>query len=161
MNHIFRNYFVLLSAGIFYLSDGTQVVANTIIDGKRWMNYNVGASASNLYGSLYTFDDAQAACPSDWRVPTRDELSSLSANYSDWTTYLGMSGRWFSGSQTYSASVSAIFLPTLSSSASYGYYWSSTEYDSSNAFSLYFYSGYVYVDYSYRSNECSVRCLKD
>ena len=149
------------AATLFYLSDGTQVVASTVIDGNRWMNYNLGTSESNLYGSSYNFDNAQTACPTGWRVPTKDELESLSANYSDWTTYLGMSGRWFSGSQAYSSSVSAIFLPTLSSSASGGYYWSSTEYISSYAYRLDFGSGYVGIGSYYRSYEWSVRCLKD
>ena len=161
MNHIFRNYFVLLSAGIFYLSDGTQVVANTIIDGKRWMSYNVGASESDLYGSRYTYYNAQTSCPSGWRLPTQGELVSLIANYSGWTTYLEMSGRWFSGSQAYSPNVSAIFLPTLSSSASMGGYWSSTEKDGSHAFYLGFRSAFVGVYGDVRSYECSVRCLKD
>ena len=142
----------------FYLSDGTPLTV--VIDGKRWLNFNVGASESNLYGSGYKFDNAQTACPTGWRVPTKAELESLSANYSDWTTYLGMSGRWFSGSQTYSSSVSAIFLPVLYSD-SYGYYWSSTEDDSGYAYCLYFGVGDVDVRCYNRSDEWSVRCLKD
>ena len=148
------------------LSDGSKVKIDdslvATVDSRTWKQFNVGASASNLYGSLYTFDNAQTACPSGWRVPTNDELSSLSANYSAWTTYLGMSGCWFSGGQAYSSSVSAIFLPTLSSSDSNGNYWSSTEYDSINACNLYFDSGDVLVDYyGDRSFDWSVRCLKD
>ena len=147
------------SDAAFYLSDGTPLTV--VIDGKRWLNFNVRASESNLYGSSYKFDNAQTACPTGWRVPTKAELESLSANYSDWTTYLGMSGRWFSGSQTYSSSVSAIFLPTLSSSTSLGYYCSSTEYDSNRAYTLGFDSGDVRVYASDRSYKWSVRCLKD
>ena len=153
-------------SALFYLPDGTQInvylVSTTVIDGKRWMNYNVGASGSNLYGSVYNFDNAQTACPTGWRVPTKAELESLSANYSAWTTYKGVNGRWFSGSQAYSSNVSAIFLPALSSSSSDGSsYWSSTEDDSSYAYYLYFFSWDVYVYYYSRSYECSVRCLKD
>ena len=149
------------SGVLLYTPDGTQIGA--VIDGKTWMQYNVGASEANLYGDHYNFDDAQSACPTGWRVPTSAELKSLSANYSDWTTYLGVKGRWFSGSQTYSSTVPAIFLPVYSSNSSYGNYWSSTEYSSYGAYYLYFYSGFVYVyyDFNYRSSEMSVRCLKD
>ena len=147
-------------SALFYLPDGTQI-ASTVIDGKTWMNYNVGASASNLYGSSYNFNNAQTACPSGWRVPTKDELSSLSANYSAWTTYKGVNGRWFSGSQAYSSNVSAIFLPELSSGDTLGLYWSSTEYDINNAYYLRFNSGSVYVDYRDRQFTWSVRCVKE
>lgn len=158
----------LLSDGsaLYYLSDGTQIALDTslstVIDGKTWKQYNVGARLGNIYGDHYTFDNAQTACPSGWRVPTKDELSSLSANYSDWTTN-GVNGRWFSGSQAYSSSVSAIFLPVDSTNPDYGLYWSSTEYNSSLAYRLTFQSYEnlgVYYN-SYRSSESSVRCLKD
>ena len=155
-------------SALFYLPDGTQiqiigVYASTIIDGKAWMNYNVGASESNLYGSRYTFYNAQTACPTGWRVPTKDELTSLSAHHSAWTTYLGVNGFWVSGSQAYSSNVSAIFLPVLSSSSLNGGYWSSTGVSNSDAYYyLYFGSGYMRVyNTMVLSYEWSVRCVKD
>ena len=153
-----------------YLPDGTQItitIDGTLsaqVDGKTWKQFNVGASEANLYGDHYNFDDAQSACPTGWRVPTRNELANLSAHHSDWTTYFGVKGYWFSGSQTYSPTAPAIFLPVYSSNSSFGFYWSSRENNSRNAYRLYFHSGYVSVDndyYSYRSTELSVRCLKD
>jgi uncharacterized protein (TIGR02145 family) len=155
-------------SALFYLPDGTQiqiigVYASTIIDGKAWMNYNVGASESNLYGSRYTFYNAQTACPTGWRAPTKDELTSLSAHHSAWTTYLGVNGFWVSGSQAYSSNVSAIFLPVLSSSSLNGGYWSSTGVSNSDAYYyLYFGSGYMRVyNTMVLSYEWSVRCVKD
>ncbi len=175
MKHIFSKSILLLPVAALMFSGCDKSAAEleelrsmnvnlegtTVIDGKTWMDYNVGAIKSNPYGSRYNFDNAQTACPTGWRLPTKAELESLSANYSDWTTYLGVKGRWFSGSQSYSSSVSAIFLPTLSSSASNGGYWSSTENDNGGAYGLYFSSGFVFVGRTGRSNEWSVRCLKD
>ena len=152
------------AVALFYKPDGTQITWDTSltteIDGKTWKQFNVGTRLGNKYGDKYNFDDAQSACPTGWRAPTFAEIRSLAAHYSNWTTYLGMKGRWFSGSQTYSSTAPAIFLPVKSLGSSIGYYWSSTEYTSDFAYYLYFYSGIVYVGYS-RSNEMSVRCLKD
>ena len=150
-----------ISAEDVYFSDGTPLTV--VIDGKRWMTYNVGASESNLCGSLYTYDNAMTACPSGWRVPTRDELKSLSANYSDWTTYKGVNGRWFSGSQAYSSNVSAIFLPATftDDGESSGEYWLSMEEGYTVSYCLFFSSGYVGFSLSGHSNEWPVRCLKD
>ena len=153
------------AAALFYKPDGTQITWDTSltteIDGKTWKQFNVGTRLGNKHGDIYTFDDAQSACPSGWRVPTRAELQSLSANYSDLTTYLGMKGYWVSGSQTYSSTAPAIFLPVSSLYSSAGSYWSSTEYGSDFAYYLNCFSGSVNFYYSYRSFKCSVRCLKD
>ncbi len=149
-----------------YLPDGTQItIDNTLeaqVDDKTWKQFNVGASENNLYGERYNFNDAQSACPTGWRVPTNVELKSLSANYSDWTTYLGVRGRWFSGSQAYSESAPAIFLPVLSLNNDFiGQYWSSTAIMKGKMYTLFFW----YIDniglYSEISqHKCSVRCLK-
>ena len=71
-----------------------------------------------------------------------------------------MKGRWFSGSNAYSESAPAIFLPVLSG-GSYGYYWSSTANNSSSAYHLYFSGSSVDVRSNYRSGAYSVRCLKN
>ena len=158
---------------IFYLQDGSQLTIDDSlvaeIDGKTWKQFNLGASESNLYGSRYTYDNAQTACPTGWRLPTKDELESLSANYSDWTTYLGVKGRWFSGSQSYSQTAPAIFLPELFT-YSFGRYWSSTDagqerIDGEDVFNIYFLyidrANVINDDYGSTTNEYSVRCLKD
>ena len=154
------------SDAAFYLSDGTPLIV--VIDGKRWMNYNVGASESNLYGSAFAYDNAQTACPTGWRLPTENEIISLSANYSDWTTYKGVWGRWFSGSQTYSSSVSAIFLPTtyVGDGEYLGYYWSATPnlYSSTPSYGC-LSIGSTKVAFYYNAvpvySVVAVRCLKD
>ena len=149
---------------IYVLSNGSEVLGGAIeIDGRIWKRYNENSSTDNIYGGTYTF--GQTKCPSGWRTPTREELESLSAHYSAYTTYNGVKGRWFSGSKTYSESVPAVFFPVLNSSSSYGSYWSSTAKSSgsTSAFSLFFNGSTVEVD-KYgrdRSNAYSVRCVKD
>ena len=159
-----------------YLPDGTQITIDDTpevqIDGKTWKLFNVGASESNLYGVRYNFDDAQSACPTGWRVPTADELAALCANVLFYTNYynlmyLGVKGFWASGSQKYSSTAPAIFLPVLSSASSAGDYWSSTVDDSDLAYYLFFNSSYILLPTKYgdtrcgRSSKWSVRCIKD
>ncbi len=158
---------------IFYLPDGSQLTIDDSlvaeIDGKTWKQFNFGASESNLYGTRKSFDEALTACPVGWRTPTKDELKSLSANYSDYTTYLGVEGRWFSGSNEYSSSVPAIFLQKKSEKVTdEGRYWSSTSSGETYAYYLFYASeeGRVMVDSYYgdknmRSYEWSVRCVKE
>lgn len=158
---------------IFYLPDGSQLTIDDSlvaeIDGKTWKQFNFGASESNLYGTRKSFDEALTACPVGWRTPTKDELKSLSANYSDFTTYLGVEGRWFSGSNEYSSSVPAIFLQKKSEKVTdEGRYWSSTSSGETYAYYLFYAheEGRVMVDSYYgdknmRSYEWSVRCVKE
>ena len=147
-----------------FFSDGTQIkfdeTFNVEIDGKTWCYFNVGASFKNLLGTKFNFDDAQSACPEGWRLPTKDELESLSAHYSAYQSfnsyygYFGAKpGRWLSGSNDYSSSVPAIYLMM-------GDYWSSSKSGGDHIY---------YIDISFRSVEMSeryswstnyVRCLK-
>ena len=52
-----------------------------------------------------------------------------------------------------------LFNSSLFSAGSYGSYWSSTPNGSSDAYFLYFTSGYVYMNYDYRYDGFSVRCV--
>ena len=108
-------------------------------------------------------------CPEGWRVPTYAELDNLQSNYSSMTTNDNQSGYWFSGSASYSASVSRVFFPAAGSRqhrsgdagsrGSYGNYWSSRPH-SFGANSLYFYSNYVGMSYYDRAAGYSVRCVQ-
>ena len=134
------------------------------MDGVFWANSNLGADEQNNYGLLYNHDQAKGACPKGWRLPTKAELTALCAHYSEFTTFDGMKGRWFSGSNAYSGKVPAIFLPAAGNGSfrgSYGWYWSSTEYSSGSAYDLYIDSYKANMDYSSRPNSFSVRCVKD
>ena len=142
------------SADVFYKTDGDKITwdtsPSTEIDGKTWKQFNVGTRLGNNYGDKYGFYSAKSACPTGWRLPTRAELQSLSAHYSEWTTNYGVKGRWFSGSRTYSKSAPAIFLPV-------GYYWSANAF-----YRLYLTSERVTVDrVSNQYVTFYVRCLKE
>ena len=108
-----------------------------VINGVRWATRNVGTSgifASNIesYGGYFTFNQAQTACPSGWRVPTETEFHSLISSGSVWTTRNGVSGR------LYGTAPNQIFLAATGSgdtgggagnrSGSQGEYLTSTSY---------------------------------
>ena len=134
----------------------------------------MGATDNYLYGSQSNFENAQNACPNGWRIPTKDELESLSANYSPETIFNGLKGRWFSGSRAYSSLVPAIFLPYIdwhfpSDGSTYGLYWSSmidSAYDNDRerrAYGLYFNSEGTFLGInSFVIRETTtVRCIKE
>src|SRR5574344_1664046 len=108
-------------------------------------------------------------CPTGWRVPTNTELTALIANKSAWTTKESQNGYYFSGSTTYSAGVSQIFLPAAGyrysdggayDRGSFGRYWSSTP-GGANAYGLYFSGGDAGMGNYNRAYGFSVRCVKD
>ena len=110
-------------------------------------------------------------CPAGWRVPTFAELDELNNNYSSWTTDdNGRSGIWFSGPNSYTASVPQVFFPAAGFRynndgyayyrGSRGYYWSSRPF-SNYAFSLYFFSSSVLMYDYYRAGGYSVRCVQE
>ena len=142
------------------------------INGLTWATRNVGRRGTFVanpedYGEYYTFDEAQSACPSGWRVPTTAEFERLNNAGSEWTTINGVAGRRFgSGNNT-------VFFPAAgyrSSSSrqvhdvgSNGYYWSSTvNAGGPCSYGLYFYSSDVYPwSNYYRSDGYPVRCLQN
>lgn len=113
-------------------------------------------------------------CPEGWRVPTYAELDELNNNYSSWTTDdNGRSGRWFSGPNSYTASVPQVFFPAAGyrdcddggadDRGSGGHYWSSIPYSYASylAYLLYFRSSSVGVSgYGDRAGGYSVRCVQ-
>ena len=124
-------------------------------------------AAGNLVAK---YDAATVHLGAPWRMPTDAEFSALINNCdTEWTSRNGVSGRLVKGRGAYSSK--SIFLPaagigldsSLSYLGSYGFYWSSTPYsdDSSNAWGLYFYSGYFgRHSYYYLSDGQSVRPVR-
>jgi uncharacterized protein (TIGR02145 family) len=110
-------------------------------------------------------------CPEGWRVPTYAELDELNNNYSSWTTDdNGQNGIWFSGPNSYTASVPQVFFPAAgrrirdgiaNTRGTRGEYWSSSP-DSRSADDLYFHSRGVGMNYLFnRANGYSVRCVQE
>ena len=109
-------------------------------------------------------DAATSNWVGDWRMPTYDELNELCTNCTwTWTTQNGVNGY----KVTSKVNSNYIFLPaagyrigsSLNHAGSYGYYWSSTPYESNscNAYYLNFYSSNHYMDYLGRFYGRSVR----
>ena len=109
-------------------------------------------------------------CPEGWRVPTYAELDELTNNYSSFTTDdNGHSGRWFSGPNSYTASVPQVFFPAAGIRDYYdvhvyargcrGDYWSSRP-NSSYAGCHSFSSSTVGMYYDGRAYGYSVRCVQ-
>ena len=142
-------------------------------------------NSSSPYDWLYPQDDAlwnagtyyapvkteYDPCPEGWRVPTNAELYELRNNYSSWITAdNGQTGRWFSGPNSYTASVPQVFFPAAASRSFYdggayyrgffAYYWSSRP-NYNDAYYLGFESYNVGMNSSNRANGYSVRCVQD
>jgi uncharacterized protein (TIGR02145 family) len=160
------NNFINILSGMTSGSDGRNGVT---IGGVTWATSNVGSGTfvanPEDYGGLYSFDEAQTACPAGWRTPTRTEFQNLADSGSVWTSVGGVNGRRFgSGNNT-------IFLPASgyrggsTGAAAYqgtgGYYWSSTPGTATNANYLYFSSNSVLpINYYNHALGLSVRCVR-
>lgn len=148
------------------------------IDGLKWQILNWGTkstaeyvfweSADGSHWEGFSFKEAAARCPSGWRLPTREELRSLSTNYSEQTSINGVYGRWFSGKTSYSKDVNSIFLPITYTPKytlpirDYGYYLSQTRYSQYSHFALKFTTSKVEInDQRSDTNESLFRCVKD
>jgi len=130
------------------------------------MENTIGGTAWSInYSTNVQWEIANDPCPSGWRVPTSAEIQTLldvnKVNGTQ-TTVNGVGGMKF----TDIASGNSIFLPavgcriyngSLSIDAD-GHYWSSTQSSSSsNASSLYLYSGGAILSSTYRSAGLSIR----
>ena len=108
-------------------------------------------------------------CPIGWRVPTNDELRTLSKNYS-WSTKDNQSGSYFVGEYTYIEGLPQVFFPAagyrycggggVDGRGSRGFYWSSRP-GSYGAYYVNFHRSYADMGYGDRSGGYSVRCVQD
>ena len=116
-----------------------------------------------------TWAKSNDPCPAGWRVPTLDELKKLRDTDKvsrEWTTQNGVNGLKFTDKTTGKSP----FLPaagcrynndgTLKGVGLNGFYWLSTQYDTSNAYFISFYRGSTALYYSTtRSLGQSVRAV--
>jgi uncharacterized protein (TIGR02145 family) len=124
------------------------------------------------YGILYKWKTAQSACPVGWHLPSGAEFQILANHFEHKETWEKIAsdsssfGIQLGGMQDYEG--------TFSEMDESGYYWTSTEYDKSNAeyFSYLLINEMSVIDISReedisdihgteKSNKYSVRCVKD
>ena len=127
--------------------------------------YNNDEANCTTYGGLYQWNEAmgystvegsQGICPDGWHIPTYAELQTLSNAVGGSGNALKAVGQGSgSGTGTNTSGFSALLAGSRYSSNGnfyslgyYTYFWSSTEYSSSNAYylSLHYYTGDVYFN---------------
>jgi len=145
----------------------------------RWMVQNLNYQTNNSwcydnntsncakYGRLYTWDAAMSACPSGWRLPTREDWNDLvwvAGGNAAGTKLKSKPPNW-NGTDDYGFSA----LPGGRSThglfdyaGSNGYWWSATEYyGSGHAWGRYMYSLNMGETYDEKGYGFSVRCVQD
>lgn len=157
----------LSNYGVAYYADDKYFFYNGAIevDGVVWKHYDSEATESNLYGDVYTFSKAGSLCPSGWKLPSHDNFSSLAQNASEWNTYNKVVGRYFSGSQPYSASTPAVFLNATAASSPYGAFWSNDYAGDRTLWCLRFSGNQILPDYKaytfeFSNDRLGSRCVK-
>ena len=157
-------------------SYGTEAYPTKMLAGLCWMTKNLNTTTASdgktaigrqcylgntgdcqNYGGLYTWSDAQVACPSGWHLPTETEWATYSSSYSPDQLMSGATDNFGAirgggkGSDGRSFGLD-----------DYSYYWSSTRDGSSRSFYRFFTGGATLhegsntLDTSY-----AVRCVKD
>ena len=141
-----------------------------------WCYYTNDASNGTKYGKLYNWyavNDPRGLAPKGYHIPTAAEWTKLTdylGGESEAGTKMKSTSGWgendngtnssgFSGLPGSARYVNGAF----QSEAINGYWWSSTEYDTDNAWfrNLYYYDGNVNRDFSFKEVGFSVRCLRD
>ena len=125
-----------------------------------------GEKVSDFSGDA-TYDVARANWGGTWRMPTKAEMQELLNNCTwTWTTQSGVNGYRVTGPNG-----NSIFLPAAgycygssrSRVGEYGFYWSSTPYESDTRYAYYlrFYGGDRNVTWDYRSYGRTVRPVSE
>ncbi len=162
------------------VTDNTQWVKLTT---GAWAYYNNDTTNNDKYGKLYnwyavslTTNGNKNVCPTDWHVPTDAEWTVL-IDYLGGETVAGGKMKevgtisWNSPNTdaTNTSLFSALpggyryFLGNCYGFGNYVYWWSSSEYSTSFAWSRFLYNngGHVDREINVKSNGLPVRCLKD
>ncbi|CAI9429203.1 Fibrobacter succinogenes major paralogous domain [Candidatus Ornithobacterium hominis] len=130
------------AAGKFITSDDGHWVSNPSPDLNLWQG---GA------------DRVNNPCPSGYHVPTMEEWKEL-------LNAVGSNNQMYTQNKLPNLVAAGIIHhrdSTLVLEGSHGYYWSSSAYDdSSYAHAMYFLPGSGTIDFNYRSEGLSVRCIK-
>jgi uncharacterized protein (TIGR02145 family) len=138
--------------------------------------YENSTANCNKYGRLYTWEAANKACPSGWRLPDTADWNTL-VNASGGMATAGKklkstSGWNNNGNGTNDYGFSALPGGTRDSSGGFGgagvngLWWTATNISTNNLFgiansrTMYYINGYVSVTYHGTSEALSVRCVQ-
>ena len=141
--------------------------------------YDDDTSNCNTYGGLYQWNEAmqytttpgtRGICPDGWHIPTLAEFETLSNTVSGDGNALKAIGQGTGGGAgTNTSGFSALLAGYRSYLGSFYYlslalyFWSSTEYNSTNAYAMYLhYTGSgIILGNTYEENGFNVRCMRD
>ena len=119
-----------------------------------WYNY-CAATAGTICSSSTMTEATYDICPKGWELPTHAQQQTLAPNGGGWdwdSTYVSAFSPVYSGYYD---------MGSLSSRSSLGYYWSSTAYDSTSRYRLYYRGGELLANgNNYRYFGFSVRCVR-
>ncbi len=141
-------------------------------DSSSWC-YGKEASSCTLYGRLYAWAEAMTLCPEGWHLPDTTEWNTLFTAVGGQSTagkMLKSTSGWHdsgNGTDDYSFSV----LPAgyrynygmFNNEGNAAYFWSSSEYDSDNAYyiALNYGNDKAFMNVYDKYSAHSVRCVKD
>ncbi|MFA6981005.1 MAG: FISUMP domain-containing protein [Ignavibacteriaceae bacterium] len=170
-----------LDIGVYVTSTNTgsnhsDVSNNGIIEKYCYDNNEANCAT---YGGLYDWNEAMAysttpgtkgICPTGWHIPTKAEFETLAASVSNNGNALKAVGQ---GTGSDVGTNTSGFSALLAGHRDFGggfyglgnatSFWGSTEYNATNVLSMYlWYDGSdIVMNYSFKKDGVSVRCLKD
>ena len=139
-----------------------------------WCYYENKTAKGTTYGKLYNWfavNDTRGLAPIGYHIPTDAEWIILTDNLGEeaGTKMKSTSGWYNNGNGTNTSGFAGLPGGYRNTNGNFDFigvdcsWWSSSEYDSNNAWyrDLYSNTGNVNRDYSYKRNGFSVRCLRD
>ncbi|WP_299578315.1 hypothetical protein [uncultured Sunxiuqinia sp.] len=133
-----------------YKYDGSRLPANSWTPWITSISENVNWMSAN--------DPCNLLLGLGWRIPTKAEWENADAAPQFWTN---SADAYHSELKLHQAGLLAYNTGALQNRGTYGYYWSSDRYNSTNGNYLYIYSGSSSVTYSNKANAFPVRCIRD
>jgi hypothetical protein len=130
-----------------YKHDGTTRTPNTY-----WTTY-IGENSDWLASN----DPCVILLGIGWRLPTSTEWTNVDAS-GGWTDW---SGPWNSALKMHVAGFLDGSSGSLYLRGSYGWYWSSSQYNSAGGQDMVLYSGACQIGWDLKSNGFTIRCLRD